>query len=296
MARLSFTHRCLQGIGKLPLPVLHALGGLLGWLVFLVTPRYRKRLMENIRNAQLGHTFWDYTLLVCRNVRESGKAVLELLAAWSRQPAEIAGWTRHTTGWEIVEKAQQSGKGILFVTPHLGAYEIGGHFLASRLAILAMFKPPKLAWLAPLMMHGREKKDSDAVSADAQGVRKLLRTLKNGGSTMILPDQVPGQGDGEWVPFFGRPAYTMTLVPRLAVSTGAEVILFYAERLAWGRGFVIHFASLPAHFSGERVHDVTLLNQAVEQLVRRSPEQYLWSYNRYKTPANAPTRATSDNA
>jgi len=99
----------------------------------------------------------------------------------------------------------------------------------------------------------------------------------------LLPDQAPGVGEGEWADFFGRPAYTMTLVVRLQRATGATVIMVFAERLPGGHGYHMHFEEVPT-----RQLDAPALNRAVEAQVRRCPEQYLWSYNRYKVPAGAP--------
>lgn len=277
------------------MPIVHAVGWLLGWFVYLIDSKYRQRIKQNLKTANLTSSTLHYSRILFKNVGESGKALLELLCAWSRTPTEVAYLCKKTTGWSHVEAAREQGKSILFITPHLGAYEVGGHFLASKLPLLAMFRPPKLKWLAPLMQEGRDRDDSNAVSADGSGVRKLLKALKSGSSTMILPDQVPGNGDGEWAPFFGRPAYTMTLAARLAVSTGAVVIPFFAERLSFGRGYHVHFLPPENGFTGDKTIDATLLNQIVEKLIRQQPEQYLWSYNRFKTPKNSSTPVTRDN-
>jgi hypothetical protein len=136
-----------------------------------------------------------------------------------------------------------------------------------------------------LMNAGRVREGGLTAPATAAGVRMVMKTLKARQTTIILPDQVPGQGDGVWAPFFGRPAYTMTLAPRLAQMDGVEVILFFGRRLGWGRGFEVEIARLPEPFTGDKTTDGAKLNQAVEQLIRQAPAQYLWSYNRYKTPA-----------
>lgn len=293
--RLPFALRCLRLAGLLPLPLLHAIGAVLGVVVFLVAPRYRRRLAENLKQSLLTQSHRHYICLLLCNAMESGKGVVELLAAWSRPPEAIASLVRAVEGWETVEATRQSGRGLLFVTPHLGSYDIAGRWISTRLPLMAMYRPPKLAWLAPLMNAGRARAAGSVAATDSGGVRKLLKTLRSGGAIIVLPDQVPGQGDGEWAPFFGRPAYTMTLLPRLAESTGAIPILCFGERLSWGRGYVLHFSPWPAAFSGAKAADARIVNEAVESLVRQKPEQYLWSYNRYKTPAGAkPTPSTRD--
>lgn len=293
--RLSIALRLLQLVGHLPLPVLHLAGSGLGLLAYLLAPRYRRRQRANLRMTQLATTSRDYSRLCWRNARESGKAVTELLAAWVRSPAVVAGWVREVVGWQHVETAQQAGRGIIFVTPHLGCYDIAGRYISTRMPLAALYRPPKLRWLEPLMNAGRARSDTDMAATDTAGVRTLLKALKTGRAIFVLPDQVPGQGDGEWAPFFGQPAYTMTLLPRLASSTGATVVMLYGERLPWGRGYRLHFSLLPQPFTGARQQDAHVLNQAVEALVRQCPEQYLWSYNRYKNPTGQPIPATSDN-
>jgi Kdo2-lipid IVA lauroyltransferase/acyltransferase len=119
-------------------------------------------------------------------------------------------------------------------------------------------------------------------TTDVSGVRQLLKALKKGEAIGMLPDQVPGAGDGEWADFFGRPAYTMTLASRLAQRSQAPVVLTYAIRLAHGAGFELSFERMPAQNAGES--PARHLNRALEDMVRRCPEQYMWSYNRYKTP------------
>ena len=116
----------------------------------------------------------------------------------------------------------------------------------------------------------------------------VLKHLRRGGCTIVLPDQVPGLGDGEWVDFFGRPAYTMTLVGRLQEAGNAALVFCYAERLAGGAGFTLHLEPLTEALPADRRESARQVNAMVEKLVRECPAQYLWGYNRYKRPAGAP--------
>ena len=139
----------------------------------------------------------------------------------------------------------QAGRAVIFAAPHLGCFEMAGRFVANRMPILALYSPPKSAWLRPLMQHGRNRGGGDTAPATAGGVRSLLKRLKQGGAVMILPDQVPGQGEGEWADFFGRPAYTMTLLPRLAKAADAAVFYVFAERLPLAAGYGIVIEPMP---------------------------------------------------
>lgn len=112
----------------------------------------------------------------------------------------------------------------------------------------------------------------------------------------MLPDQVPSQGDGEWADFFGRPAYTMTLVGRLQEATGAAIVFCYAERLARGAGYRLHLHPLEEPLPADRHLAARKVNEGVERLIRECPTQYLWGYNRYKRPAGAPPAPTAQEA
>jgi KDO2-lipid IV(A) lauroyltransferase len=138
------------------------------------------------------------------------------------------------------------------------------------------------------MIYSRSRSGAEPAPANASGVRVLLKTLKQGGVAYLLPDQVPGGGEGVWVPFFGKTAYTMTLFSKMAKSSNAIVLPCYVERLGIGKGYRFHIQPFAGELNGEAEHDATLLNQNIENLIQQIPEQYFWSYSRYKHPAGAP--------
>jgi len=269
----------LRLVARLPLPLLHRIGALLGWVVYLLSPRYRRMIAHNLDIAGL-----DSARMRSAVVSETGKAALETPAIWLRPHDEAAALVVEAVGWEHVENAARARKGIILLTPHLGCWEVSGQYIASRTPITVMYSPPNVESLEPLMRAGRNRGDAmKSVPADMRGVRAMLKALKRGEAIGILPDQVPGVGEGEWVEFFGRPAYTMTLVGRLAEQTGAPVLMCYSRRLAGGRGYRFEIEPLLASRPPES--PVRTLNRSLEELIRRCPEQYLWSYNRYKVPA-----------
>lgn len=256
----------------LPLPLLHNLGALAGWLAYALSPTYRRHLRENTALA-------GTEAVRVASIAEAGKTILELPKLWLRPQDEVVGRVVKVSGWERVEAAWAAGKGILFLTPHLGCFEITAQYYARHRPITVLYRRPKQAWLVPIVEAGRGA-NLKLAPADVSGVRKLLKALRSGEAVGMLPDQVPGVGEGEWVPFFGRSAYTMTLAARLA-QTGATVLLTYAGRLPYGAGYHQHFL-LPEG-------DVTTpagVNREIERMIRLCPAQYLWGYNRYKgTPA-----------
>ncbi|MBI4936678.1 MAG: lysophospholipid acyltransferase family protein [Nitrosomonadales bacterium] len=267
---------------RFPLGVLHRLGAMLGWATYAMSGTYARRMRENLGYAMTGRTGQDMRRILNASIAEAGKGVAELPWLWRRPAAEVAGSIKVCHGCEHVEAARAQGKGVIFLTPHLGCFEVSATYAAQRIPITVLYRPPKLAWLEPLMRGGREHGQVSLARTDLGGVRLLFKALKRGEAIGLLPDQVPGKGEGEWAGFFGRPAYTMTLVGRLVESTAAAVIMAYAERLPRGAGYVIHLA--PLEFSPGQPATAQI-NAALEKLVRACPEQYLWSYNRYKTPA-----------
>jgi KDO2-lipid IV(A) lauroyltransferase len=269
----------LRLVARLPLPLLHAVGVVLGWAVYLLSSRYRRMIVRNLDIAGLNSTRLRRAV-----VSETGKGALEIPAIWLRPHQQAAALVVEALGWEHVENAARARRGLIILTPHLGSWEVTGQYLSSRMPITVMYSPPNLPSLEPLMRAGRNRGTAmKSVPADMRGVRAMLKALKRGEAIGILPDQVPGVGEGQWVEFFGRPAYTMTLVGRLAEQTGAPVLLCYSQRLPWGRGY--RFTVEPMLAPRPPESPVRALNRSLEQLIRRCPEQYLWSYNRYKVPA-----------
>lgn len=275
----------LRPFASLPLRFHHALGAALGWLVFFASPRYAKRLRENL--AASGRCAADCKIMLRRTIAEAGKSVLELLPVWLRPLPQVLQLIREYHGLEHLEAAQKEGRGIIFLTPHMGCFEITSLYYAARHPITILYRPPKLRFVAPLMEAGRKRGMAALATTDIRGVRTLYRALKRGEAIGMLPDQVPGEGEGVWADFFGRPAYTMTLVSRLASASGAPVVFAFAERLPRGRGYRMWFEPGPPELREEGAAGAKALNAAVEKLVSKCPEQYLWSYNRYKTPRGA---------
>lgn len=268
---MGFLFRLLS---HLPLYALHNLGALAGWLAYALSPTYRRHLRENM--ALAGVTDHRHAAIA-----EAGKTILELPKIWLRPQAKVVGRVVKVSGWELVEAAWREGRGILFLTPHLGCFEITAQYYANFRPITVLYRRPKQDWLAPIMEEGRGA-HLNLAPADMSGVRKLIKALKSNEAVGMLPDQAPGAGEGEWVPFFGRPAYTMTLAARLA-QTGATVLFAYAERLHYGAGYHLHF--LPPAGAVDTPADI---NREIERIVMRCPGQYLWGYNRYKQPSGAP--------
>jgi len=272
--------RVLRLLARLPLQWLHLAGSALGWLTYGVSPTYRARLRENLYASGVCAGTECHRLLR-RAIAETGKGVAELIAIWFGADDVVSGLVRCDT-WHVVEEARQGRHGIIFLTPHLGCFEVSALYGAQRLPITVLYRPPKMGWLEPLMVAGRSRWRARVAPASMKGVRLLYKALRDGEAVGLLPDQAPSRGEGVWAPFFGRPAYTMTLVARLQKATDAAVVMAFAERLPRGAGYHLHLRALPVAGLDEAA-----INRAVEDMVRICPEQYLWGYNRYKVPAGA---------
>jgi KDO2-lipid IV(A) lauroyltransferase len=265
-----------QLLSALPLPLMHALGSALGWLVYLASPSYRRRLKNNIECAGYSH-------LLRKAIEESGKNILELPFIWCASQARVLKTSR-IENWGVVQDALDAKRGIIFLTPHLGCFEIIAQALAARMSLTVLYRPPRKDALKPLIEGARKRANLSLAPANLAGVRTLFKVIKKGGAIGLLPDQVPQHGEGVWADFFGKPAYTMTLSAKLQLMTGASILLTYAERLPHGRGYVIRFVSFEQNLGDSAIEQATAINKAMEQLIARCPSQYFWSYNRYKTP------------
>jgi KDO2-lipid IV(A) lauroyltransferase len=281
----------LRPLALLPLSANHGVGAFMGRMVYLLSPRYRRRLLENLGASGLCPP-GDLRRVAWENAAEVGKSVTELAWGLFRPLDQVVATMSEKVGWEQVERLRAASRPIIFVTPHLGGYDLAGRFMWTTLPILAMYRPHKIFWIDQLLREGRERgaapDGTNVAPATMAGVRMVLKHLRKGGCSILLPDQVPGQGEGEWVPFFGRPAYTMTLIGRLQESTGAAIVFCWAERLTQGRGYRLHFDELRGTLPADRTAAAARVNAEVEKLIAASPAQYLWGYNRYKRPAGAP--------
>ena len=271
----------LKPFAYLPLRALHSLGAALGGLLFYCMPHAKKMAIANIKQSQLVSSKAEVDEIARQSFVSLGKAMLETPAIWQKKESELLPMVKHVHGWELAKDALALGKGIIFLTPHLGCFEITSIYYGSKHATTILYRPPKLKWLQSLMNAGRARTGVTLAEANAGGVRKLMQALKRGEAIGILPDQIPKAGEGEWADFFSKPAYTMSLASKLAEKTGATVIMAFGERLENGAGYAIHLKKI------DSIATPALLNKAIEAQIAQKPGQYLWSYNRYKVRNHA---------
>lgn len=273
----------LRLMSRCPLWLLHGLGAVLGWLTWWASPTYRRRFQANVRIAGLD---W---VLARPAIAHAGRMVAEIPLLWLRPKDRALGDLVSWDGDATIAQALDQGRGLMLLTPHMGCFEVTAQAYAERFGarapITVLFRPARKAWMRSLVDGSRERPGLATAPASLAGVRQMLRALRQGQAIGLLPDQVPPQGLGVWAPFFGQPAYTMTLAAKLAQQSGAPILLVWGERLPWGRGYVVRVRpgpQLPADSTPESA--AALINKAMEDLIRLLPQQYLWGYHRYKQP------------
>ena len=225
-------------------------------------------------------------------LRVTAGQALETLRIWTRPAARNLAAIVQTSGVELFDAALAAGRGVIVAAPHYGNWELLNQWLASRTPLAILYAPPDSPVVEAFLRRVRGAQGDagrvEQVRAEGPAIRGLFKRLQGGGVVGILPDQQPKAGDGEFAPFFGLPALTMTLLPRLAQRTGATVLLGYCERLRdtpAGPVFALRFEPAP-----EAAHDVAGLNVAVERVARRDLLQYQWTYKRWSIPPPGSSR------
>lgn len=276
----------MQLLARLPLRAAHALGGALGLAMLALSPTWRRRTRANL--AQAGYR---EARLVRAAAMEAGRMIAEAPKLWLAPREEIVRLVRRVDGLEAVHAARAQGRGIVYLTPHFGCFEVTPHVVAGFSPITVLYRPAKREGLRRAMEAGRARENVRLAAANLGGVRQLLAALKRREQIGILPDQVPAEGEGEWVEFFGRPAYTMTLAAKLAARADVAAFLVMCRRLPRGEGY--HMRVLPLAPARPGEPPARRVNRALEEAIRECPEQYLWGYNRYKRPPGAPPPPTA---
>jgi KDO2-lipid IV(A) lauroyltransferase len=187
-------------------------------------------------------------------------------------------------GQELIGENRETKRGVVVLAPHFGAWEYLGMLLQTlpeEIAIL--YKPPSNPRLEQALLEKRRRGGAHVIAANARGLRELYAHVRAGKYAGILPDQQPSEGKGRFAPFFGIPALTAVLVPRLVQKTGCLVLLAACERLPGGR-YRVHFMKAdPAIYSNDMDTALAAVNQGVERCIAIDPAQYLWSYKRFKS-------------
>ncbi|BCT92041.1 lipid A biosynthesis lauroyl acyltransferase [Lysobacter helvus] len=286
-----FLHFLATTVARLPWPLLRGCADAFAALQARGQGRMGKVVRRNLELAYPDQLPGQREGLRARVLRTTARQLFETLRFWTRPHAKNLAAIRESHGVDLFDAAIASGKGVIVAAPHYGSWELLNQWLAARTPLAILYAPPESRIGEGFLRRVRAAHgDADRVTqvrAEGPAIRQLFKLLQGGGVIGILPDQQPKAGDGEFAPFFGIPALTMTLLTRLAQRTGAIVLLGYCERIAEsddGPLFALRFEPVPDAADG-----VAALNAAVERVARRDPAQYQWTYKRFSIPAPGST-------
>ena len=280
-----FLEVILRFFAGIPLPLSQRIGCFLGQLLAFFPNRSRKVAQKNLSlcfpNMEKKHRYEMLKGSLCA----VGQSITELGAFWFWKPDKILSLVKEVQGGEVFNEAlrESQGRGLILLTPHLGAWELAGLYASSGRDMAIMYKPQGDLKVDKLIANGRRRVGATLAPTTLGGVKAASLTLRRGGVVGILPDQEPDLGEGVFAPFFGLPAYTMTLVTRLARKKRLPIVFLVMERLAKGKGYCAHY--IRAHegvYDGNESRAVETINQLVEQCVNIAPKQYMWNYKRFR--------------
>jgi len=269
---------------RLPMGVFRALGAGLGWLFWTTHGRKRRIVEANLMLVRRDLDTGARSALARECVRQTGVSLVEVFGIWTNPRRTLAS-VHDVYGRELFDAALAAGRGLILCAPHLGSWEVANYWVGARASFATFYTQPRYPQAEMLLRRLRQGGASIQFPIDDSGVRRVFRHLREGGVVSIMPDHVPRTG-GVVAPFFGVPALTMTLLPRLAQRTGAAVLVLFVERLP--EGFRVHFRQPPPALSDpDPVTACTAMNAALEACVRDAFAQYQWNYKRFKARAGS---------
>ena len=229
---------------------------------------------------------WRNSLLK-NSLIENSKTLLEALWLWRNSAYALSKLCGEITNQQLLDETASKQRGTIFVTPHFGSWEYAGLLTASRSDLIILYAPPKLKYLHQLSYHGRSSSGAQLIETSSIKLKTLITHLKRGGSVGILPDQVPSGNGGVYAKFFGRLAYTSTLVSKLAGKYHCDIVFCYSLRRCKPslRYDTYYYAAPKEIYNLDEQAAAQTLNKFIETCVLSAPEQYLWSYKRFKRPA-----------
>ena len=272
----------LRLLSSLPLGAIQIIGAGIGILIYLFSPKYRRRLYKNHQSA--AH-YSGFQLTPWRVAAESGMMFADTLWIW-RHPKSSINKVSIENLDQVIELSK-NGKGLIVLASHFGGFEIVPRIFAEHTRATVMYRPARKKWVNELMLKSRKHSEIEFVEANICGVRQIKRALIKGEVVGLLADQVPNVGDGVWAKFFNQYAYTTSFPIKLARQANVAILFVGAERLGLGKGWLIKSRLMTEEFPDCLVDACTEMNHYFEEMILSKPHQYMWSYNRYKRPAGA---------
>jgi Kdo2-lipid IVA lauroyltransferase/acyltransferase len=282
--RVYLIKAMLSAFALLPLPVTHMIGVIVGWWLSIIPSELKRVSIVNLKLCLPALDASSRRRLLRDSLIETAKTAAELGPLWYWREERLKLLVKKVSGEEAVQRAREFGHGVIIAAPHLGAWEMVGLYCAARYPMTSLYRPPRISELDSLIHKARSRFGAHMVPTDMSGIRALYNALARGEFVGILPDQEPGTGSGQFAPFYGIPAYTMTLMYRLSCRTRAAIFFTYAERLPKGRGYHLHFVPATQDISEyDQPTALELMNKNIAYCVDSNPAQYQWSYKRFRT-------------
>jgi Kdo2-lipid IVA lauroyltransferase/acyltransferase len=272
----------IHSLKFLPLKLVRLLGALIGYIGFKTSKRSATRLKNNLLITEMAH-LKTVDKMALATAKETGKTLVESLAiTWQHPKKHTAGLIKKAINFDLVLKAADEKKPILFLTPHLGNFEIALKYTAYHLSatkFTVLYKPTKEEWLDKLMFTGRSEDNIIPVPTNRTGVAGLLKALRNNEAIGVLPDHVSSGNDGVWVKFFNQDVYATSLAAKLVHFENAVTFLAYSIRTS--TGFIVEYIPyVPT--TKDIATTVQELYQEFEKTIIKYPTQYYWSYDRFR--------------
>lgn len=259
------------------------MGCMMGLLLGIFPSRLKTTAQKNLALCFADASQQKRQQLLQQTFIHTGMLSAEMALAWFWPTEKCFQQIKNVYHKDVVDAALAEGKGVICIVPHLGSWEFLNYYYTHHYSGMAMYKPAKIKALDHLILRGRKKSGLEVVPADSTGVKAVFKHLKAGGISYILADQEPEEAAGVFVPFFGIPTLSMSLVAKLTQKTGARVIASYAARRENHDGFdVVHKAGSDKLYSANTEEAVTAMNELIESCVLDIPEQYQWTYKRFK--------------
>jgi len=258
-------------------------GRLIGWLLWVRPTRAKAVAQVNVALCFPEWTAAQRAELVKATLSHNGMTVAETGAAWGWSQARGTALLAGVEGESVLQEALDSQQGVLFIPVHYGNWEFFNHFLSGRSKCMGMYRPSKMPPLDRYMHERRASIGFGLVPTTGKGVEALFEALGRGGMVISFSDQEPKPARGEYASFLGVQTLTPKLPYELIQKTGCRVILGYEERLPDARGFKAHFVEPDTGiYSADLGTHLEAMNRTLEACIKLNPEQYQWSYKRFK--------------
>lgn len=278
----SFTYRALKFISRQPL---HFARFMAHVLASITNTFHLSRTAEaadlNIQIALPELNESERKRIAKAAIQNEMTSYFEFFNVWGASNAKNISRIHNIQGEQIFHDALAEGKGLVLIVPHFGTWEAMNAWFAAHTSMTIMYKPIKNDAADLFVREARSRENATLVPTDESGVRQVFKDLKRGGTTVILPDHTPNIG-GTMVDYFGIPLSSSNLSAKLIQKTKARAVFLYAIRNDnAGYDMVIEPIDERIYQSSD-TEGTRIIHEMIENLIRKYPEHYHWSYKRFK--------------